>query len=83
MFCNNCGKELSNIASFCPYCGTKTTEKIPEIKQETVNWIPTSGNENENKELPVYKRRNKGAFLVSFIPLIFAIFHYLVIVFMV
>ena len=24
MFCKNCGKEISNTATFCPYCGTST-----------------------------------------------------------
>ena len=25
MYCSNCGKETSDAASFCPYCGAKTT----------------------------------------------------------
>lgn len=34
MFCKNCGKEISDDASFCRYCGAKTVE---EIKVENKN----------------------------------------------
>lgn len=29
MFCKNCGKELPDESSFCPYCMTKFTKEIP------------------------------------------------------
>lgn len=61
----------------------------PEVKGQTgaVNFsVPYGGKSsltanqafgasgyNRDGELPVYKRKNKAAFLVSFIPLIFAI----------
>lgn len=92
MYCANCGKEINNTASFCPYCGTKIMEQMPEVKRQTeaVNVsIPYGGKSsiqtanqasgasdyNRDEELPVYKRKNKAAFLVSFVPLIFAIIH--------
>ena len=35
---------------------------------------PVVSIENQNEELPVYKRKNKAAFFVGFIPVIVAIF---------
>lgn len=89
MYCTNCGKETSDGASFCPYCGTviapkapeKTPEKVPEqapvINNAVTAQAPAVNMENQNEELPVYKRKKKGAFLVAFIPLIVAIFKFL------
>lgn len=93
MYCTNCGKETSDGASFCPYCGAvieqAAPEKIPEPTPERIpepvpamNRVnnaasaqaPVVSIENQNEELPVYKRKNKGAFLVGFIPVIVAIF---------
>lgn len=89
MYCTKCGKETSAGASFCPYCGAvieqAAPEKIPEPAPEQAPVInkannvvtaqaPTVNMENQNEELPVYKRKKKGAFLVAFIPLIVAIF---------
>lgn len=75
MYCKNCGKETSDAASFCPYCGAKTTVTMQETEKNTVNQVSGAGNYNESEELPVYKRKNKAAFLVGFIPLIYAIIH--------
>lgn len=65
MYCRNCGKEINDTASFCPYCGATASIKRPEVKIETVH-------RGMNEELPVYKRKNKAAFLVGFLPLIYA-----------
>ena len=81
MYCSNCGKETSDAASFCPYCGAKTTATIPETKIGTVNQAFFDNNGNESEELPVYKRKNKAAFFVGFIPLIYAIIHGLILYF--
>ncbi|MGN0308866.1 MAG: zinc-ribbon domain-containing protein [Lachnospiraceae bacterium] len=78
MYCKNCRKETSDAASFCPYCGAKTTVTTPETKKETVNQVSVESNGNESEELPVYKRKNKVAILVGFIPLIYAIIHGLI-----
>lgn len=93
MYCTKCGKETSDGASFCPYCGAvieqAAPEKIPEPAPERISepapamnrvknvapaQAPVVSIENQNEELPVYKRKNKGAFLVGFIPVIVAIF---------
>lgn len=83
MYCTKCGKETSDGASFCPYCGAvieqAAPEKIPEPAPNSVKNVapvqaPVVSIENQNEELPVYKRKNKGAFLVGFIPVIVAIF---------
>ena len=75
MYCRNCGKEINGVASFCPYCGAKTTVMMPEPEKERVNWGLNESNANESEKLPVYKRKNKAAFFVGFIPLIYAIIH--------
>ena len=92
MYCTKCGKETSDGASFCPYCGAvieqAAPEKIPEPAPERIPEpvpamnrnneapvrVPVVNIENQNEELPVYKRKNKAAFLVGFIPVIVAIF---------
>lgn len=80
MYCSNCGKETSEGASFCPYCGAKTAEDMPKlqprqetVRQETVSQAAYVGNDREKEELPVYKRKNKAALIVAFVPLICAI----------
>lgn len=70
MYCSSCGKEINDIAAFCPYCGVKRAAGTLEKKVETVRPVPAMGNINENEVLPVYKRKEKAAFLVAFIPLI-------------
>lgn len=85
MFCTKCGKETSAGASFCPYCGAvieqAAPEKVPEPTPEPAPeripapaQAPVVNIENQNEELPVYKRKNKAAFFVGFIPVIVAIF---------
>ena len=81
MYCKKCGKETSDAASFCPYCGAKTAAVIADMKEEIVNPASTANKNNETEELPVYKRKNKAAFFVGFIPLIYAIIHGLIILF--
>ena len=75
MYCSNCGKETSEGASFCPYCGAKTAEDMPKIQPgpETVSQAAYVSNDRETEELPVYKRKNKAALIVAFVPLIYAI----------
>lgn len=75
MYCTNCGKETSNAASFCPYCGAKIMEKIPEVQRQIANQASGASDYNRDGELPVYKRRNKAAFLVGFLPLIYFVFY--------
>lgn len=35
MYCKNCGKQLENTVSFCPYCGTKQSDTPTENQQQT------------------------------------------------
>lgn len=81
MYCTNCGKETSAGASFCPYCGAVIEQAAPEkvpaperIPAPASAQAPVVSIENQDEELPIYKRKNKGAFLVGFIPVIVAIF---------
>lgn len=75
MYCRNCGKETSEGASFCPYCGAKTAEELPkpQLGQETASQASYISGDGETEELPVYKRKNKAALLVAFVPLIYAV----------
>lgn len=74
MFCKNCGKQISDVAAFCPYCGAKREESRQEaIEQPVVNEASVSVNSENGDAVPVYKRRNKAALLVGFIPLIYLI----------
>ena len=76
-FCPYCGAVIEQAAP----------EKIPEpaperipapamnrVKNVAPAQAPVVSIENQNEELPVYKRKNKSAFLVGFIPVIVAIF---------
>lgn len=80
MYCQNCGKQTSDAASFCPYCGAKRTENTQEnqnIQVHNNEMVKKASNvrdyiENE-EEIPVYKRKNKVAFLVGFIPFIYVV----------
>ena len=74
MYCKNCGKQTSDEASFCPYCGEKIAENIQINNKETVNPASNVSDYIENEDdVPIYKRKNKVALLVGFIPLIYAI----------
>lgn len=74
MYCSHCGKEINDTACFCPYCGAKKAAGMPETKEETVRSVPPVSYANESEVLPVYKRKNKMAFLVAFLPLIGILF---------
>lgn len=58
-----------------PYCGAKTAEDMPKIQPgpETVSQAAYVSNDRETEEFPVYKRKNKAALIVAFVPLICAI----------
>lgn len=82
-FCPYCGAVIEQAVP------EKIPERIPERIQEpapAMNSVknvapvqaPVVSIENQNEELPVYKRKKKGAFLVAFIPLIVAICRFLV-----
>ncbi len=32
MYCGKCGKQINDNASFCPYCGAKIENRVPEYK---------------------------------------------------
>lgn len=78
MYCSNCGKEINDTAGFCPYCGARKAAGMPEMQaasvrsemQAAVRPVLVVDNTNENEVLPVYKRKEKGALLVAFVPLI-------------
>ena len=48
MYCKKCGKETSDAASFCPYCGAKTAAVIADMKEEIVNPASTANKNNEH-----------------------------------
>lgn len=62
MFCRNCGKELSEEVSFCPYCGTaKETNTAPvcpncgETVEEGFIFCPKCGCDVSGKSAPETK----------------------------
>ena len=69
MYCSSCGKEINDTAGFCPYCGARKAVGMPEM-QAAVRSVSVLDNTNENEVLPIYKRKEKTAFLVAFVPLI-------------
>lgn len=69
MYCSSCGKEINDTAGFCPYCGARKAAGMPEM-QAAVRSVSVLDNTNENEVLPIYKRKEKTAFLVAFVPLI-------------
>lgn len=42
MFCSNCGKEISDAAYVCPYCGVRTPLAMAEQQQQ--HYTDESGN---------------------------------------
>ena len=36
MFCGKCGKEISESAKFCPYCGGENTAARPAVRRPAV-----------------------------------------------
>lgn len=77
-FCPYCGAVIEQAAP--EKIPEPTPERIPEPvpamnrNNEAPVRVPVVNIENQNEELPVYKRKNKAAFLVGFIPVIVAIF---------
>ena len=43
MFCTNCGKELQDDMSFCPYCGKSTGGVAPRRKWQLIRRRTTTG----------------------------------------
>lgn len=37
MYCKNCGKEIEDGSSFCPYCGSSVSKKICDRKETSDN----------------------------------------------
>lgn len=82
-FCPYCGAVIEQAAP--EKIPEPAPERIPEpvpamnrVNNAAPAQAPVVSIENQNEELPVYKRKNKGAFLVAFIPLIVAICRFLV-----
>ena len=40
MFCNQCGKEIDNSATVCPYCNSKVQPIAPPQPEPTVYEAP-------------------------------------------
>ena len=62
MFCENCGKEISNDAKFCRYCGSSTSEEIEETEEKK--------EETQRKQIyegDMHKCPNCGELLKSFL----------------
>lgn len=59
MYCQNCGKQIADNSTFCPYCGTnqKTTTKVTPTKQETPKkdtpYTKPTYPQNPKKPLPI------------------------------
>ena len=68
MFCINCGKQISDTTCFCPFCGAERTENIHGNQVSDLSKYV-----EKEEDVPVYKRKNKAAPLVGFLPLIYAI----------
>ena len=78
-FCPYCGAVIEQAAP--EKIPEPTPERIPEpvsamnrVNNAAPAQAPVVSIENQNEELPVYKRKNKAAFFVGFIPVIVAIF---------
>lgn len=73
MYCSNCGKEMSDTASFCPYCGQKAENRIQDSKGSTplrtYEGQPlNSGTDNQTK-----KAKKKHSPLIVFMGILFII----------
>ncbi len=42
MVCKNCKAEILETASYCPYCGFKTTPELAEVKIEKQEKLPSA-----------------------------------------
>lgn len=59
MYCQNCGKEIENNATYCPVCGVKTGSAAPQQaqpQQPIINVVNTNTNANTGYG---YVRKNK------------------------
>ena len=36
MFCKKCGREISDNAKFCPYCGQSTNKEVYNVEEQTI-----------------------------------------------
>lgn len=50
MFCSKCGKEIKDEATFCPYCGAKTTEEATKEKATDENEAGKAAENAENED---------------------------------
>lgn len=52
MFCGNCGNEIENDSSFCPYCGGKLEEKMAAntVAPVVYQTAPANGLSEEQKQ---------------------------------
>jgi len=59
MYCQECGKPISDSAKFCPYCGTATvTEELTEEK-ETASIQEEPKQQEEPEKIPEVKAKKK------------------------
>ena len=50
MYCEDCGKEISDSAKFCPYCGSKVLEEPKQDSQTAYNSSNTQKRQSKDKK---------------------------------
>lgn len=70
MYCRNCGKPITSIATECPYCKAKVNEIAPTENQEQNNqnnsfWNKSLYTDKNGKPIPLW-RTVIGLILVVF-----------------
>lgn len=55
MYCRNCGKPIKDIITYCPYCGTATTETYDTQDNNLYYHLPMS--DNRNYDIKVYAKQ--------------------------